>query len=187
MGFQVDDGKGRGYVAGVNKNQKLLTLAETNQTGHYVSVRDGLAFNIVSTCSSCAAGNHVLYFKNTDADRHFFVDVLRVGAASTATWKVWKATGDSTGASTITPANLNFGSNQKASAHVRGNGVVTGFTQDTLVAIKRHPANQDGDVPFDDVLVLATDDAIAVEYDVGSSGAVEVLMRGYYVTLKDEA
>jgi hypothetical protein len=76
--------------------------------------------------------------------------------------------------------NLNLKSGVAASATVRGDGSITGLTSSNVIAAKRTSANSDGDIPFDDVLILGTNNAIAVEYDTGTTGIAEVLMRGFF-------
>ena len=46
MAEQIKDGKGRGNVAGVNRNNQLEVYAQTASLQHVSSHRDGYAFQV---------------------------------------------------------------------------------------------------------------------------------------------
>lgn len=180
MAFIFSDGLGTGRTAGISPGNRLMTAAETNLSGHFVSRDEGLAFNTVGVDSSSEADDHVFYFQNTSPTRDFFVDLMRFQAVNAALWKVFVATGTAAGGSELTPTSLNLSSGAVAEATARGSGAITGVTAGSLIAVARNAAAAAVDVPFDDVLILGTNDAFVVEYDTGTTGASEVLMRGYY-------
>ena len=180
MGFMIEDGQGGGLLAGVTTRNRFRVDSLSAIRGFYVSRDDGRMFNTISIISSAAAGNMVLYFKNDSTTLDYYVDILRVGAVEMVLWKVHEVTGTAAGGSALTPVNLNLKSGVAASATVRGDGSITGLTSSNVIAAKRTSANSDGDIPFDDVLILGTNNAIAVEYDTGTTGIAEVLMRGFF-------
>ncbi len=181
MSFKIEDGGGTGNTAGVNKRQRLKVEASTDLVGHFVSLEDGQAFNVVSHTASAAAGQHILYLKNTSPTRTMFVNLLRVGASSAAVWKIWEVTGSAGTATVLTPSNLNLSSGILAEADSRGDLAVEGLTQGSQLAHVRHGVNMHADIPFDDILILGQNDAIAVEYDAGVNGSTaESLIRFYY-------
>ena len=181
MSFTIEDGyRGTRQRMGVMDSGRAMVDAETNLTPHFVSLDDGLAFNAVSIDAAAAAGDYILYFQNTSSSRLFFVDIIRVAAANNALWKVAEVTGTASGSSALTPFNMNLTSGSAAEATARGSGAVSGLTESSVIATVRSLANANAEIPFDDILILGENDAIAVEYDTGTGGAAEVLMRGYF-------
>lgn len=180
MALQIEDGLGSGRVSGVSPQHRLMTAAETNVTAHFVSKETGRAFNWNSIDGAAAANDIIFYLLNTSATRNLFVDVMRVGAANAALWKVTIVTGTAAGSSAITGTNLNLGSGIQAEATSRGSGAITGLTAGTTIATARNAAGASTDIPFDDVLIIPPNVAIGVEYDTGTGGLAEVLVRGYY-------
>jgi hypothetical protein len=185
MALQIDDGKGRGNVAGVTKGNRILVAAETASTAHFVSEIGGRAFSVISHDAGADAGDKILYFKNTDPDRDFFVDAIQVGAVQSVLWKVHVATGTASGGSTVTPTNLNLKSSVSASATVLGTSAIT-VTLGAQLATTRTAATHTAEISFDDILILGTGDAIAVEYDTGTTGIAEVYLRGYFQSVDEE-
>lgn len=181
MSLQIEDGKGRGNIAAVNSRQRLLTIGNINTGSHYASLEDGRCFNVVSEDDDAAAGDFILYIKNDSTERLLIVDVVRVQAENAVTWKVWQVTGTATGGTTLTPKNMNLGSGISAVGTFLGNSAVGGLSTDgEMIAPARTPANTSLNIPFDDTLILGTNDAIAIEYDTGTTGDAEVLARIYY-------
>ena len=154
MTIQLTDGLGRGNVQAVNKHHKGSVLAETNLTAHFVSVRDGLAFNWISEDDDAAAGDFIFYLQNDDTDRDLFVG---------------------------------SGKTQASGYTARGDGAITGLTaKGSMIATVRVPAGDSRDIPFDDVLILPVGTAIAMEYDTGTTGDAEVLLRGFFLDPENE-
>lgn len=179
MGVQIESAGNNTHGVIVNSDGQLSTNAETNLTGHYISLMDQRAFNTISIDPAAAANDYIFYFKNTSATRLFFVDLIRCEAVEAVRWKIATVTGTA-GGTTITPQNLNLSSGITAEADAYGNAAVTGLTEANVIAVGRSQATGHIDIPFDDILILGQGDAIAVEYDTGTGGIAEVLMRGYY-------
>lgn len=184
MAINIEGSREGGGITTLNFSDKQRARVDslTNLMGHYVSKDDGLAFNIISHDASAAAGTFILYFKNTSPTRDFFIDLIRVGGVETALWRVWSVTGTAAGGNALTPTNLNLKSGISAEATARGDDAITGLTTVAEIATVRTAATNNTNIPFDDVLILGTNDAIAVEYDTGTTGIAEVLMRGFYLT-----
>ena len=174
------DGGGKAELS-FSQDQRAKVDAETNLSAHFISLRDGLAFNIYSEDDDAAAGDFVCYIKNTSKTRNFFVDIVRFSSENAATVKVHEVTGTASGTS-LTPFNMNLQSGVSAELTAFGNAAVSGLTSSAVFAADRVAANTGSIIPFDDILILGTDDAIAVEYDTGTTGDCEVLIRGYFKT-----
>lgn len=73
----ITDGQGRGYQAGVNSENRLLTHAVTEEeSGH--ATEFNLAYNINTGNVSLSAATGLFYFKNNE-DVDFIVSALAVG------------------------------------------------------------------------------------------------------------
>jgi hypothetical protein len=126
-----------------------------------------------------AAGDFILYVKNTDNKLKLYIEEVIVSAENAATWKLHCVTGTASGSS-ITPANLNLTSGKVADATVVGNGAVSGLTSVRVIDAVRTPANGTSDTALNDALILGFGDAIAIEYDTGTTGDAEVTLIGYF-------
>lgn len=180
MGMIFEDGRGRGSKAGVSSDFRMETSTRSNSRSYYISRDDGQVYGVTSHDATAAAGTYILYFKNTSTSKDFYIDYIECGGVETALWKVWFVTGTAAGGSALTPTNLNKKSGNVASATVRGDDSITGLSTDGQIGALRTPANDSHLLAFDDTVVLGTGDAIAIEYDAGTTGIAEVFMRGYY-------
>lgn len=164
----------------VSPDNRLMVASKSNVRGFFVSRDDNRLFNAVFEDASAAAGNYVAYLQNTSSSRLLFIDLMRLGAAENAIFKVVTATGTATGGNAVTPVNMNRQSGITAEVTALADNV-GGFTAGTaLISKDRILADTDKDVPFDDVLILGPDDAVAVEYDTGTTGEASVLIRFFF-------
>ena len=86
MGFQIQDGTGKGNRAKVNDNKRLETFAVTESRIADVSLRDGESFILTSdfiSLTTTASFNGLMYIKNTDADKILFIDKIRICGTGT--------------------------------------------------------------------------------------------------------
>ena len=118
MGLIIEDGKGTGLTAGVNKENQLLTRAITESVEHHVNANEGEAYSIPISVSATAADDCIFYLKNT-SDEPITIEGVTVGAHTTTAHDsvYFKLGGSGTrnAATDVTPVNLNTGSGNKAS------------------------------------------------------------------------
>jgi len=180
--FNLQDGGGTGRLATVSAFFRLNVSAKTNPRLFYSSRDEGKAFNLISTDANAAAGDYVFYLKNTSTTDNLYVKHIEFHAANAAVWKVWEVTGTAGGTS-ITPSNLNLGSPNEAESIGFGDNAVTGLTTVKQVGTHRHDANGEGEMSYEDALILTPGAAIAVEYDAGTTGAAEIDCFFHYETI----
>ncbi len=173
MAFIITDGQS-GRTATVSVENRLNNSSKSNPRTFYVSRDDGLTFTLASVDSSAAAGDLIAYLKNDSTTRNVYIKEIQVSALNAALWKVFEVTGTAAGSSAITPSNINLASGQTADATARGDGALTGLTTADLIRSTRTTAGDAMNIVFDDALILGPSDAIAVEYDTGTTGAAEV-------------
>jgi hypothetical protein len=158
MAFQIEDGKGQGYVCSVSDVNRLNVSAKSNPRIYYVSRDDQQAFTWVSDFNA-ASGNNVFYMRNTNASLNLFTE----GTA---------------GGTIVSGANLNRSSNFTPSASVYGNAAVTGLTNGIKMASYRTTANNSKEIVFDNALELGFNDAFSVSTAV--AGSVSISCVGYF-------
>lgn len=173
MDMTIKDGRGRGYDASVSDVNRLNVSSKSQARSFYISRDDGLTFNLISTDAGAAAGDLIFYLKNTSSTRNIHLDRIEYHSANAAVWKVWQVTGTGSGTA-ITPSNLNLTSSKTAEAAGLGNGAITGLTTGDQMGTHRNGADGHGDMTFEGALILGPNDAIAVEYDTGTTGAAEI-------------
>ena len=180
--FTIQDGGGSGRLATVSAFFRLNVSAKTNPRTFYASRDEGQTFNAISIDTSAAAGDYIWYLKNTSTDKNLYVKHIEFHSTNAAVWAVWEVTGTASGTS-ITPANLNLGSANAAEAICIGDGAVSGLTTVKRIGTHRNDALGEGEMLYEDALILAPNSAIAVEYDQGTTGAAEIDCFFHYETI----
>lgn len=181
---RIEDGKGKNGDASVSSVQRLNVSAKTQPRMFYQTRDFGLGYVAVFDPISAAAGEHIAYLKNTSSTRNLFLTRIEFGSAEAVVFKVSKATGTAAAGETITPTNLNFGSNLTAEAEaMAGNTAITGLTTDGLVGVARTTANGEATEDYEGAVQLGPNDAIVAEYDSGTSGTCSVSMFFFYETI----
>lgn len=178
MAEQIQDGFGTGRRVKVSSDYRLDTSAKANPRPYYVSRDNGLVFNCTSDYSA-TAGEYVFYIKNTSSTRNLFLHGIEYHSVQDVKWRVWQVTGTASG-TTLTPANMNLGSGLPAEAICMGNAVVTGLTNVAQVGTHRTQALGEAGMEFSDALILTPGTAIAVEYDTGTTGIMELDVFFYF-------
>jgi hypothetical protein len=182
--MQIQDGKGRGFLAAVNAMQRMLVEAVCEQKAGQVSREDGEAYVAHVTDTGPAAGEYPFYLKNTDDDKVLVIDKVFLSAEDgDVQWILHHVTGTAAGASEVTPVNLNLASGHGANATCRGGaGGVTGLTSESVLG--RFMGGATGmavvKVEYDGALVLGDGDAVALEYQAGTGGDADITVTFHY-------
>jgi hypothetical protein len=179
MGLHIEDGRGRGYISSVSESNRLNVSAKSNPRSFYISRDDGLAFTLSSVDLDADAGDVICYLKNTSTTRNMYIKQIHYGGVNAALWKTWVVSGVAGGTSII-PTNLNLTSGKSAEALGFGNDVVNDLTYDSLIGSHRTIAGAHSVDGWEDVLTLGPNNAIAVEYDTGTTGPAEVNIEFHY-------
>lgn len=182
MAIIIEDGKGRGYSSSVSQANRLNVSSKSNPRLFYISRDDQEAYTAVSTDASAAAGDYIMYLKNTSTTKNMFIDHIGCFAANAALWKLWSVTGTASG-TTITATNLNLTSGLSAEASVEGSQAVSGLTAVNQIDTARSSASEEANLDFSSALILGPSDAIAIEYDTGTTGAAEATITFHYESL----
>lgn len=168
------EGNKYSHVMGVDGDGRALTVSKTNPRLFYVSRDTEEAYTLVSLVTNAAAGSYVSYIQNTSTTKLLFIKELHLGSVNAGLFKLWKVTGTASGTSII-PENLNSTSGRIAPANCFGDAVVAGLTPvGRPIIVPRVGANTHDTHDFGDSLILGPNNAVAVEYDTGTTGNVEV-------------
>lgn len=167
------EGNKYGHVAGVDSDGRILVVAKVNPRLFYISRDNEEAYTLVSLVTNAAAGSYVTYIQNTSTTKLLFIKELHLGSVNAGLFKFWKVTGTASGTS-IKPENLNVTSGGIAPANCFGDAVVAGLTPvGRPIITPRVDANGHDSHDFGDSLILGPSNAVAVEYDTGTTGNVE--------------
>ena len=176
MGFQIEDGTGKGRKAGVDITNKLLARA-TVESIFDEAAEDGLA-NFVGTpliTLTNAAESAIFFIKNNEDDdiimeNFFFVAEATTGGSPDMFRVSWYKNPTSISSGTaITPLNQNFGSSRELDATVEYGAQGSAVTGGTNVAILSFPIGVFNDIPAKLILPKGTSLAITVTPPTGNT------------------
>ncbi len=169
--MRIEDGKGKNGAASVSTVQRLNVSGKNAPRMMYASRDFGLAYNAVYDGITAAANDYTAYLKNTSSTRNLYVSTIQFHSAENVKWKIWSVTGTAASGETVTPSALNLSKNIPAEATaMAGNTSITGLTTVVQLGAHRSPANGDSDMNYAGALILGPGDAIAIEYDAGTTG-----------------
>lgn len=178
-----DDNGNIGKVGGNNKRMK--TSASTGSKIYYNSRDEEQAYSAVYEMTDASAGEYVMYVKNTSTTaRTLVLKGVAANSINAASFKLWFVTGTAADGSSGTPVNLNKGSSNSATAESREGGSaaagISGLVTDGLIDIVFTDDNGHEEFRLEDSVRLGQNDAIAIEYDRGTTGDVAGVVFGYF-------
>lgn len=147
----------------VSTSGKGLVESESAPRDFYVSRDDEQVYTLISKDAATASAEETIYLQNTSTDMDLIVDDVTIASDAEYRSQVKFVTGTAAGGSALTPVNLNKSSSNQAAATARGDGSVTGLTDDGLIAVSTTPAAGSLTLQFEEALRLGQNDAIAVE------------------------
>ena len=119
------------------------------------------------------SGEFSLYLENTSSTKEMVISRASVNSVEFSRVKLWFVSGTAAGGTIITPTNLNKGSSNDADALVRqaaAGDAITGLTTQGQIDIEFVSATGHGEFLLNDTVRLGQNDAIAIEYDEGTTG-----------------
>lgn len=122
---------------------------------------------------SAVAGEFSFYMKNTSTTDDLVIVSVGLNAAQNARIKLHTVTGTAAGGSVVTPRNTNAGSSRTADADARqgdSGDAITGLTSEGVIDFAAVQANGHEEFRVNETLRLGQNDAIALEYDEGTTG-----------------
>jgi hypothetical protein len=180
----LQDGKGRGFAAGVNSRNELLNHATISSEINEVAKEDGQAYSFPTDVVAIAAAGQdgLLYILNpTTSRKDLQIDDIRVSSDAEAHWRFYK---NPTGGTLIsgadgTPVNTNFGSGNQFTGTfkvgVDGNTVTGGDLFGQLISLSG-PFNFDSQGS----IILTPGQSLAVEVESFAANNVGCTVLGFF-------
>jgi hypothetical protein len=185
MGFQIQDGTGKGYVSGVNSKNRLLTSTINETTFQYGAEIGDAYFIGTPQITATTAGSSAIFFLENNEDMPLILGNFLTIAEATAGGSpniyrlIWYKNPTSiTSGTTTTPLNQNFGSSNEldctAQYGVQGS-VVNGGTVVTTLSL---PIGQFNNIEANLVLEKGSSFAVVVIPPAGNTSmAVQFAAR----------
>jgi len=130
----IKDGTGDGFLAQVTSDNKLSVTAITETENKFVNESTKESYLLYSDITPTGAGDWFMYVENT-SDKNMFLNWYRIwsGASAEAIDIYRNVTGTPGGTTTVTPLNMNFGSNNTATGNFYEGVDITGLSGGVLL------------------------------------------------------
>ena len=183
IGYQSDktgaDERAKGSDNRVNVSSR------SDDRAYYNSRDKGECFSVPFDFQSASAGEFGVYFKNNSSiGLEFVVAGVGINSVEASRIKLHFVSGTATGGTVLTPTNLNGSSSNAAAATAMEGGSaatgITGLTSISLIDFAYVQATGHQEFRLKDRLRLGQNDAIAVEYDEGTTGDFSGVIFGYF-------
>lgn len=149
---------------------------------YYSSRDESLAFSLVWDDATSEAGDHILYWQNTDTTgKHLVIDSVGLNAANASSFKLHMVEGTATGTA-VTPLCLNQAvpaTSQSISSEAAGTAI-TGLTSTGVVDHAAVVAGGHEELRLGDRLRVGQNQAIALEYEQGTTGRTWGVVFGFF-------
>jgi len=179
MGFQIEDGTGRGHRVKVINNNMLSTYSVTKTEIAYESEQNGRAYTWTAS-QNWGADKNVLWLRNDSVSLDLHIERIAIACPTACLVEIYVGEGSTVGGIEVIGTNLNLGSGNLADVTCRhtNTNVDTG-TGLTLLGTVYAPATSTASIEFLGALVLSLHTEIAVNFitDVDLSS---VNMTGYF-------
>lgn len=161
-----------GNIADVNELNQMLTRTVLENRAAFVSQKYGKAYIATVDDAGPTAAEYTIWLQNDSETPIVINSIFTFNVAASAVWILHETTGTGATAAAITPKNLNLTSGLPANVScVGGAGGVSGLTSAGIIT------SWGGGVAYFntivnwwlDALILGKGDAIALEYDAGTS------------------
>lgn len=176
MGFQIQDGTGKGNVAGVDKTNRLLSRT-INETIFENSAEEGEAYFIgtpLISLTNSALSTIFFILNNEDADlifdNFFLIAEATTGGSPNIFRTTWYKNPTSiSSATSTTPLNQNFGSSKTLSGTFQYGAQGSTATGGSVVAQLSFPIGVFNDIPAKLVLPKGSSFAIGITPPTGNT------------------
>ena len=166
-------------------DNRLNTSARADSRAYYNSRDEGQCYSAAFDFQSATAGEFALYLKNDSSiGKDLVIDSIGINSAESSRMKLHFVSGVAAGGTDLTPTNLNGSSSNGATATAMEGGSaatgITGLTSDALIDFAYVESGGHEELRLKDRLRLGQNDAIALEYDEGTSGDVSGVVFFYF-------
>jgi len=159
-----------GQGVDVKSDGHLQVDAVASPRDFQISLVDEQVYTVISE-DAAQANEETIYLQNTSSTKNLIIDDIIICGDTSGLWRVKFVTGTAAGGSALTAVNLNKTSSNSADVTARGDGAVTGLTDDGDIAMVRVVAETTVEIKLDEALILGQNDAIAVECETTQTAA----------------
>lgn len=176
MGFQIQDGTGKGFITGVDKTNRLLTRT-INETVFENSAEEGEAYFIGTplVTLTTATLSTIFFIENNEdfdliCDNFFFIAESTTGGSPSIFRSTWYKNPTSiSSATSTTPLNQNFGSSKTLSGTFQYGAQGSTATGGSVVAQLSFPIGQFNEIEAKLVLPKGSSFAIGITPPAGNT------------------
>ena len=152
---------------------RLNVSSRSDTRSYYISRDAKQAYSVVFDDPDCDVGDEFFFLQNDSTDKELVIDSIGINATLVGSFKLQFEDGALSGATTLTPVNLNHGSSNNAVVSCFGNALLTGTSIPDGV-IDHVAINVAGHEEFRlaDRVRLGQGDAISLLYDRGTANNI---------------
>jgi hypothetical protein len=185
MADMIRDGKGTGYLVGVNAENRMMVESVTQTLEHHTNQNEQLAFNLVFQQTPTGANDCFCYIKNSN-NIEIVLEGMWIRVASNEQILVYLEGQEDTiaGHSGATPTNLYSGSGNIASGTFRTGNDITGLINEVLVnRFYIAGGNESKSINFEQDIILPKNQIISFHAATGSIEIDGTIMFNYHEQL----
>ena len=164
-------------------DSRLNVSSRADGRAYYNSRDQGQCFTLVFDHQSAAAGEFSAYWQNTSADKELVISSVGLNSVEASRIKLHFVTGTAAGGSSGSPVNMNKVASKQAGSVARigaSGDAITGLTSAGLIDFAAVTATGHEEFRLSDRIRLGQNDAIALEYDEGTTGDFYGVIFGYF-------
>jgi len=181
MPDMIKDGKGSGFLAQVNDENKLRTYSTTESEISYESETNFRSYSWTNVTYNYTAGDTILLVKNTSITANLIIDKIVVSGDVETEVVIHSPTCTTPTGTAVTGVNLNRTSSLTASATAKANESTN--SQANPIWKGRIDGNSTLNIELHGSIILGLNNCIAIDFTtVGSACNVTIL--GYYHSTK---
>lgn len=177
----IKDGTGKGYLAKIDGDNRLMTTAISESIDSHVNQKEGQSYSIIVSQTPTGAGDCFCYILNLSTTYKIFVTSIKIYTVTDETIQVKiKDVGTAAGGTPYIPVNRNSGSTNLADATIEVGNDITGLAGGLVVDqffVKGNASTIKLD--WDSGLIIDTNQT-ATFYAVTGGIAVKMTVSIYY-------
>lgn len=164
-------------------DSRLNVSARADARAYYNSRDVEQTYTVVFDHQGAAAAEYSVYWQNVSKTDTLVISSIGVNSVNASRIKLWFVTGTAAGGTVLTPTNTNKHSSSDADSLSRqgdSGDAISGLTTDGVIDFLAVGATGHEEFRLSDRLRLGQNDAIALEYDEGTTGDFWGVIYGYF-------
>lgn len=178
----IEDGKGGGKSAEVNKDNRLVTKSfiESDFDDAIGNINREDGYTLTSTFATGTTDVEVIYLKNISTTQNIIIDTTEFSSSVATLWTLINVNSGTAAGTTGTARNMNMDTGNTAAARITAfaNAAVTGSLSGNTLAIKQTGASSDSNFNTEGIFILGTNDEITLT--ASADGTVAVTMYFHF-------